>query len=466
MANPMSPTPATDRLTGALLLVVTLSVIADEWGAGEVPKLIAEIATGLLMLLLGLFVEPARRLFVAIGLILLATAAATQSTWVTHLRAALDSAAFITAFFTALTSLRHAAATSRSIAASGRFLAEQPPGRRYATLTVGGQLFGLILSYAAVSLLGGLAEAGAREEPDPDRRARRVRRMLLAVQRGFVSTLPWSPLAFAVAISTSLVPGASWAAAAGPCLVTAVLLVGIGWGLDYLEKPPVTPKQNGPAAGSWLTVWPLLALLACLGVSAAAIKWLLDIRIVAIVMVIAPLISFAWLAAQNSRAAPLLCALKGAEKYMFAEAPKFRGEILLLGMAGFIGALGAGTLAPVVATTDIHPGDFSTIAILLAWVWIIPLAGQVGMNPILVVSLAAPLTPSPAALGADPTDFILAITAGWALSGATSPFTATTLMVGAIGQVSAREVGLRWNGAYWLISGAALSAWVVAYHLL
>ena len=464
----MTPTPATDRLTGVTLLVVTLSVIADEWGGGPIPRAIAEAATGLLMLQLSFFVDPSRRLFVAIGLALIMAMAATQANWLTPLRAALDSAAFITAFFSALTSLRHAALRSRSITASGRFLADQPPGRRYVALTVGGQLFGLLLSYAAVSLLGSLAEAGAREEPDPDRRARRVRRMLLAVQRGFVSTLPWSPLAFAVAISTSLIPGASWAAAVGPCLVSAGLLVSIGWMLDYLEKPRTAPPAAQQAAqpGSWWTVWPLLALLACLVTSALAVQSIADIRIVAVVMVTAPLISLAWIAVQNSRTTPLLSAANGAREYIFEEAPKFRGEILLLGMAGFIGTLGASAMQPVIAAADIDPDQLSTTAILLAWVWLIPLAGQIGMNPILIVSLLAPLTPSPAALGADPTDFIIAITAGWALSGATSPFTATTLMVGAIGKVSAREVGVRWNGVYLLISGAALSAWVTLHHAL
>ncbi|MBX2855833.1 MAG: hypothetical protein KTR21_12660 [Rhodobacteraceae bacterium] len=463
----MTPTPATDRLTGATLFVVTVCVIADEWGAGAAPRLIAEIATALLMLQLSLFVEPSRQLFVVIGIALIAIAAVTQAAWLTHLRGALDSAAFITAFFTALTSLRHAALRSRSIAASGRFLADQPPGRRYVALTVGGQLFGLLLSYSAVSLLGSLAEMGAREETNPERRARRVRRMLLAVQRGFVSTLPWSPLAFAVAISTTLIPGASWAAALGPCLVSAALLVSIGWAMDYLEKPRAAPAARPTqTSGSWLTVWPLLALLACLGASAIAVQSVLDIRIVAIVMVTAPLISLAWMAFQYGKTTPLFNALGGGRDYILEEAPKFRGEILLLGMAGFIGALGAGTLQPVIAAADIDPGRLSATAILLAWVWTIPLAGQIGMNPILIVSLIAPLTPSPAALGADPTDFIVAITAGWALSGATSPFTATTLMVGAIGKVSAREVGLRWNGTYLLVSGAALSGWVALYHAL
>lgn len=83
------------------------------------------------------------------------------------------------------------------------------------------------------------------------------------------------------------------------------------------------------------------------------------------------------------------------------------------------------------------------------------------MNPILAVSLMAPLLPSAAALGVPPSALIVAITAGWALSGITSPYTATTLLVGSFGHVSARRVGLIWNGIYVAVTVAALSAWVV-----
>ncbi len=82
------------------------------------------------------------------------------------------------------------------------------------------------------------------------------------------------------------------------------------------------------------------------------------------------------------------------------------------------------------------------------------------MNPILSVSLLAPLLPHAAALGISPNAYILAITAGWALGGASSPFTATTLLVGAMGRVSAVHVGWKWNGAYTLLGGVLLSLWV------
>jgi hypothetical protein len=116
-----------------------------------------------------------------------------------------------------------AAAGSPSIERCGRFLADQPPGRRYLALTIGGQMFGIILMYGTISLLGSLSAASAAREPEAEIRRHRVRCMRVAIQRGFVSTLPWSPLAFAMTISTTLVPGASWEEAVVPCLMSGLL---------------------------------------------------------------------------------------------------------------------------------------------------------------------------------------------------------------------------------------------------
>ncbi len=94
-----------------------------------------------------------------------------------------------------------------------------------------------------------------------------------------------------------------------------------------------------------------------------------------------------------------------------------------------------------------------------------PVGRQIGMNPIMAVTLIAPLIPSAQALGVSPSAIIVAITSGWALGGVTSPFTATTLLIGGFGNVSARHVGgLNWNGGvYFLWIATILSVWVVIF---
>ena len=456
-----------DRALGLVLMATMFAMIGVEWLGAPV---FVHLAALCVIVFLG-FASPqvgwSRRIFVVVGLALLAAAIATRADWLAITEAALRTGAFIAAFFIAITFLRSASNSSLSIETCGRFLAAQPPGRRYAALTVGGHLFGLVLNYGAISLLGGLAEANARTEPNAEIRNHRIRRMLLAIQRGFISTLSWSPLAFSTAISTSIITEASWADAVGVCMVSSVILAGIGWTLDTIFKPrlttPAPPRAKPP--GSWASLLPMLALLALLVVAVGGLHFATGIRAVGIVMLIVPLISLGWIAMQNWRAGPLQTAAKRAAQHMGSLA-LYRSELVLLVMAGIIGTLGSQLLSPVIAASGLDLAALPGWLLLASMVWVIPLAGFIGMNPILSVSLIAPLLPSAEAMGVAPAAIITALTSGWALSGATSPYTATTLMVGAIGHVSAWRVGVKWNGAYALVCAIVLSAWVATVALI
>ena len=452
--------------TGYLLVLTTGFAILFEWTGEALTSWLAATTVILSVGLLWFQVSWPRRMFILVGLLLFTIAVATLPDWEEATMAGLRSSSFIAAFFTSLISLRSAAASSASITHCGRFLAEQPPGRRYLALSVGGHLFGLILSYGAISLLGSMAASSAESEVDPQRRSHRIRRMLVAIQRGFVSSLPWSPFGFAVAISTTLIPGATWGAAVGFCVVSSVLLVGIGWALDTIFKPRLSPPgalRSGPE-GSWLSrLSPLLLLLAVLVASVSVVRAIAELRIVAIVMTVVPGIALVWIAVQRD-ASPGTAVRRvwdRARQYATVELPRYRSEVVLLTMAGFIGTMGARLGEPLLAASGLDIAAAPGWAILLGMFWLIPIVGQIGMNPILAVSLTAPLLPAPEVVGLSPTALVVAVTGGWAVSGATSPFTASTLLVGALGNVSATHVGLRWNGAYALTCGVVLSLWVL-----
>lgn len=464
---PARDAPPGARAMGLLLLAVTLLVALAEWTGGAGLSLAAALATLPLLGVLAPNVPRGRQVFLAIGLALVALALLLRADGWAISAEALGRAAFIAAFFTALATLRAAASGSADIARCGRFLAAQPPGRRYAALTVGGQLFAMLLNYGAIVLLGGLAVESARGEEDEEIRRHRIRRMLLAVQRGLVSTLAWSPLAFAIAISTAVVPGAEWAAAAPACIGTGIIIAVTGWALDTAFKPrlshPAPPRR--PPEGGWGQIWPLLALLGALAALVLLGVAMTEVRIVGLVMVIVPVLSLAWVLVQRHETAGPRAALADtaarARAFTVTDLPGYRAEIVLLMMAGLIGSAGGALAAPWIAASGIDLAAIPAPLLVVAIVWIIPLTGQLGMNPILTVSLAGPLLPAPAALGLEPSDLIAAITAGWALSGASSPFTATTVLVGNLGGVSAHHVGLRWNGVYTLLCGCLLSAWVL-----
>jgi len=447
------------------MLLVSLTVAVAEWSGLRDLYLAGGLGVVLFLVLVAGRIPKGRWPFLAVSLGLAVWAIVTRDNAQAMIEKALVSAAFISGFFVALAWLRHAAGGSASIDRCGRFLAEQPPGRRYAALSVGGHLFGLVLSYGAISLLGSLAEANAAREPNKEIAEIRARRMLLAVQRGFVSTLPWSPLAFAMAISLALVPGASWAAVVPLCAVSGALLIGLGWAVDTIVKPKLTGPRPTPqvAEGSWARLLPLVALLAIIVASVGILQALTHLRAVAVVMAVVPLVSLVWIAIQGAKTPEGVLRHGTARLRRFAgtDLTGYRSELVLLATAGFIGTLGSALIQPMIAASGLDLASLPAWALLLALVWIIPITGQLGMNPILAVSLIAPLLPSAAALGVEPTAIVVAITAGWSLSGITSPYTATTMLVGSFGHVSARRVGLIWNGIYVGVMVVALSGWVV-----
>ncbi|MFQ8430136.1 hypothetical protein [Amaricoccus sp. W119] len=458
-------------LAGVLPAGVMLAMIAYEYTGHPVAAAIAGALSLGAVAAFGIKAPPSRTLFILVGLILTVWAAATRSDWLAGVGTAILRGSFIVALFTALTAIRNAAMSSREIVACGRFLARQPPGLRYLALTMGGHFFGLVLLYGSISLLGGLAAESVARERDPEIGRIRLRRMLLAVHRGFAATLCWSPIAFSMAITTTLIPGATWTEAAIPCVVSAAMMLLGGWAIDTIFKPRVsrTPPAQVPPEGGWFeNLRPLLLLLLAIGTGTAVLRWATGVEVIGAVMSVVPAVAVLWIFLQGSPIGINRGAYTASRvaDFVTGELAAYRGEILLLFMAAFIGSLGAFVLVPLMAD---HGPDLTAppaVLIAIAMVWLIPLTGQLGMNPILSVSLLIPLLPTPAEIGLHPAVLVTAITGGWALSGNTSPFTASVLLVGALGKVRPVHAGLVWNGAYALILGVALSLWVLALSLM
>ncbi|TJZ90262.1 hypothetical protein FA743_15970 [Paracoccus gahaiensis] len=432
----------------------------------------AVAASGLAVVAVAIFsfgVRASRVAFVLIGMALVIWAALTTTDWLAATSTAAQRGAMVMALFTALSVIRSAAMTSPAIVECGRFLARQRPGLRYSALTVGGHLFGLILLYGSISLLGTLATESTAREPDREVRLQRTRRMMIAIQRGFASTLCWSPLGFSMIITVSVVPGASWGAAALPGIVSAVMVLVIGWGLDALYKPRKAALAPASETSQWSEqLRPLLMLLGVVLLGVALLHAVTGVEVIGAVMSLVPVVAVLWIAMQQPPKGQtrLRHISHRSVEFVTRELPSYRGEIVLLFMAGFIGSLGAFLLVPLVQGLGLDLQAVPPWVIVAAMVWVIPMTGQLGMNPILAVSLLVPVLPSPETMGIPPAALVVAITGGWALSGATSPFTASVLLAAALGNVSPQRAGIGWNGVYALVAGSALTLWALTLSII
>ncbi|RLQ89645.1 hypothetical protein D8780_14460 [Notoacmeibacter ruber] len=398
---------------------------------------------------------PTRIVFVIVAIGLSIIAITTRDDWSAILWRGMVQANFICGFFVALATLRVPAMRSEAINRAGRYIATQPPGRRYLALSSGGHLFALVLNYGSIQLLGSMVERLMGEESDPTIAKIRNRRMLLAIQRGFLASIFWSPLAFGPVITIDLIAGGSWAQLLPFGLLHAAIFTAGGWALDTALKPKVPGGRpvRRQVEGSARDLLPLLLLLLITLGGVGLLELATHLRVAAIVMVFVPLVALAWLLLESRQDSDDAVSVpETIHRFTALELPNYRAEIVLLVMAGFIGATGGAMAPPWIAALGIDLSALPVLALLFGIVIFIPIAGQLGMNPILGVVLFAPLLPSASELGIPPALLILSILTGWVLSGLTSPFTATTMLIGRFGGVSAWRAGVVWNAAFIALS--------------
>ena len=458
--------PKFRTITTLIMPLVMVSVIMAEWSGSHISYVISAL---LILIYLSMSLNDlslSRKLFIALGSILTIVSILVLPDWTKVSVEALTKSTFVATFFLSLCCLRKAASSSPAMEKCGRYLAEQKTSIRYLTLTFGGHMFGVILSFGSISLLGSLAEKGSSEIKDPDSRALNRKAMLLAVQRGFVAMTCWSPLTFSIAITTSVIPNTTWTGAALSCIISAIILITVGWFLDYIATRKIKSRMQIPdlkTSGTWHTLIPLAFIfITLLGIIFTLMNYT-NLNAVPVVMFVVPIYSIIWIAYQNTGNTKKIIynTAHRVDEFINEDIYNYKQELIVLIMAAFIGIMGSSLINHFAGESISFLNGVPAPIILIAVVWIMPVCGQIGMNPILAVYMIGPLIPSAEIMGVPPNSIIVALCAGWAITGISSPFTASTLLIAKLGRVSPHYAGLNWNGLFTIIGGVLLSIWVI-----
>ena len=399
------------------------------------------------------------------------------------------------AFFLALTTLRDAAETSPLVRYCGRHLVAQPPGRRYAALAGGGHLFGIMLSYGSIELLGamvgranargieranargseqanahGTERANARGTEPADApgaapangrgadQAERGKRMLLAIQRGFCVMNCWNPLNLMTVVVATAVPTASLHLLLPLAFATSIGIMAIGWLEDRLMHPTPPPE---PAPGGWGIHLALVLLVLAVMAASEGTSLLLGVSLVAAVTLAVPLAALLWIAAQTPHfvrpvtPGRIAGGLGHRIGRFVPRVPAFRGEATVLAASGFMGVTVGAVLPPDLLAPVI--GLLPPILVPLLVPVLLIATGQVGLNPIAIVALIGAALPDPAALGIPPSALALSCMLGWGLAVGMTPMSASAIITARWAGVSPWTVGSRWNAAY--TAGGLVLAW-------
>ena len=451
------------RLRVSCLLLVTLATLIHLVGGS-----VAWQAAGIVALLLYLMTLKGQLTRMAKGLLCVAGVLTLLALWRSPtpgqlLFEASGRFAFFATFVVALSMLRLPAYRSRLVRRCGQSMLLQPPSRRYPILSLGSALFGIILNIGVLNLFAAMIEKSNTLSAAQGRgwvREARQRRMMLALLRGFSLAPLISPMGIGVAVVLSSLPQVTWPQLAPYILGAAALIFMAGWAVDYFTGPHppanktyVTPSLRPLAQFSVLLIG-IVALVF-------SIAWLLELRLPIAALLGAPTGALLWLAWQRRRLGygGLPAAITAVHRQLPWLLSPSANEIVVLGAAGYLGHVCVGLvdtqqLAPLLAVLD----PLGTLNAVLAMLMVVGLA-QIGVNPIVTVTLLVGLLPTMGIEGLTPELIGASLMVGWALALMSSPMTASMLILSRFTGVPATRIGYRWNGRFLIAAIPLLALW-------
>ncbi|WP_375262994.1 hypothetical protein [Palleronia sp.] len=438
-------------LLASIMLAAVVLVFIDS-------RLLAGFATALLVLYLVL----ARRQF-GFGTwvpVLMALGGLVAALWQVVapevLWKAVDRMLFLSALIAMLGTLRSAAAIAPEVHRAGLFVTGQPASRRYLALTSGSHLFGVLINFGGLALLLDLAQRSMASDEaarlPPEAREARLRRMTLAVIRGFSLISLWSPFGFAINAVLIAVPDLSYMSFGPIGFAMSFVFIAIGWAFDRREGRRLRrlglPRPSPPPR-SWTGAVALVAHVLALGATVSLVHELAPLSFQQGLICAVPCYALLW-AALSSRAMPggPASGIGRASRATWGRLSDMGPEIGVFASAGFLPVVLL-ALIPVEALRDaIAVLGLGPVSLALGMSFSIFGLALVGVNPIVVASVLGAIAAQLGVLGLNDVAIALAIVGGWTAVIGLSPFITTLVICGAIIGRSPATIGLRWNGPY------------------
>ena len=377
---------------------------------------------------------------------------------------AVERALFLAALIAMLGTLRSAASIAPEVARAGLFLTSRPASQRYVALASGGHLFGVLINFGGLALLLDLAmrsmNSPATQDLPPDIRKARLRRMSLAIIRGFGLISLWSPFGFATNAILITLPGMSYFQFGPIGFAMSFVFLALGWLFDRLQGrgyrrlglPPPAPPP-----GAWIGALALLGHIFALGTGVVVLHEVTTLSFQQALILVVPAYSIGWAAASGSRSGSgVLLALREAGGATWDRLSAMGPEIGVFASAGFLPVV----LLALVPLEPLRMGigslGMGAVPLALSLAISIVALAFVGINPIVTASVLGAIAAQLAVPGLSQTAIALAITGGWTAVIGMSPFITTIIITASITRRSVWQVGPVWNGAY---SGAVLIIW-------
>lgn len=368
------------------------------------------------------------------------------------LAAAVDRAAFFVCFVVVLSVLGDAARTSRMVRTSGRIIVNQTPGRRYLTLALGGHLMGALMNLGTVTLLSTMIHSSVTHGPQTaDQRIRdiRLKRMTLAMLRGFSAVVFWAPTSVTIAIILSSSLQLRWIELLPFGIPALFCYIALGWVVDRMTYAPPKSGFVTTSPEPWLRPFGgLLAVTILVPVSAKIVSNLLDLSLIGGLFLCVPVIGLAWMTLQYKRAGPrhaLLMMLRRAGTRTVPSLRDLRNELAIFAASGFLAVMLVPQIDVVWLGENITRLGLGEGIVLVAGSWTIILLALLAVNPLVTAPLVIETLVRLPDLTFDPVVIAFMVTTTWGIIVGFSPFTASVRLTARGIQHPASEIGPKWN---------------------
>lgn len=384
---------------------------------------------------------------------------------------AINNSGFLVFLLVAAGLLRKAAETSELVRQCGAAIINQPPGRRYLVLALGGNFFGFFLSVGALNVLCTMARNSIYSdgpfEMGSDREkfaAIRLRRTGLAIVRGFSSTALWSPLSIPIALILANNPVLGWPDLVGAGAATATTFFLFGWTLDNVQNRgyPRRHLSNQLSGTETLALFSrLIALVMLSPVLGFFVSDLADTSFIfGVLMCMAP-ISLLWFIAQNvsgKNGITVRTATRTFVRTAGGALVDMRTEVTIFVCAGFLAVLlvpqiDAEKLGELIISAGLTSG-----MVLVVICWTIFILSFLGLNVVFQIAFTGELLRVMPGLEIDPRFSVIALTATFAVIIGFAPLSIPIRLAASCLGKSGWDVGVNWNWAYSMIAMGLITA--------
>ncbi len=290
-----------------------------------------------------------------------------------------------------------------------------------------------------------------------------------AMTRGFTSSTIWAPTMASIALIVQLT-GAKWLLFFPFGIGSGILAGIVGYAITMYEGRKESQQEPGsteygaePSGASGYNKFAELCGFALLLIMIiAVVSFVTGIHTITIVSLAALIFPFFWMGVLGRLS---VLRREFGRSYFGESLPNLRSEVTLFAAAGFF--------ATTINYTELGgyiPRALSSIVggnVLLLTVAVIGISmalAVVGVHPIVTVAIVGG-TVKAAAFGVSPTYMAMVLAISWAIGLSISPSSATIIATAGLTGQSPVRVGTRWNGAYALVSAAALILMITALRL-